>query len=126
MNINNIKPVSATSEVASVESMPPQVKADAAKMNKVQEMESSSKTKDKKGAFSNKETQEMVEVLNEFMDDLQTNLGFSIREDLNHQVVVEIKDRKTDELIKQIPTEEMLMIKEKMEELTGLIFDQSI
>ena len=69
---------------------------------------------------------EMAEILNEYMEDLQTNIGFHIREDLNHQVVVEIKDRNTNELIKQIPTEEMLKIKEKMEELTGLIFDQSV
>ncbi len=87
---------------------------------------------DKKAEASNttrdsiEESIEIADVLNEMMSELQTNIGFSIREDLNHQVVVEIKDRKTDELIKQIPTEEMLKIKEKMEELTGLIFDQSV
>jgi len=71
-----------------------------------------------------KKFEEIASILNEHMDDLQTNLGFSIRDDLNHLVIVEIKNRKTDELVKQIPAEELLMIKEKMEELTGLIFDQ--
>jgi flagellar protein FlaG len=76
--------------------------------------------------LSAKNTKELTEHMNEIMDDLQTSLGFSIREELNHQVVVEIKDRKTNELIKQIPSEELLVIKEKMEEFTGLIFDQSV
>ncbi|MCK5683839.1 flagellar protein FlaG, partial [bacterium] len=62
--------------------------------------------------------------LNELMDDLQTNLGFYIREDMDHQIVVEIKDKSTDELVRQIPSEEMLLIKDKMLELNGLIFDQ--
>jgi flagellar protein FlaG len=72
------------------------------------------------------EAKEMVEDLNEHMDTLQTHLGFSIREDLDRQVVVEIKNRKTDELIKQIPSEELLKIMENMKELTGIIFNQSV
>lgn len=70
-----------------------------------------------------KEVRELTAEMNELMDDLQTTLGFSIREDLNHQVVIEITNRETNELIKQIPSEELLNIKEKMEEFTGLIFD---
>ncbi len=76
--------------------------------------------------LSSKEAKELAQDMNELMDGLQTSLGFSIREELNHQVVVEITDRKTNELIKQIPSEELLTIKEKMEEFTGLIFDQSV
>ncbi|HAR34222.1 MAG TPA: hypothetical protein DCR95_09100 [Desulfobacter sp.] len=72
------------------------------------------------------EIKELAETLNEYMDDLQTDLGFFMHEKLNHQVIVEIKNRKTDELIKQIPSEELVMIKEKMAELTGLLFDTSI
>lgn len=73
--------------------------------------------------LSVKDAKELTLEMNEIMDDLQTSLGFSIREDLNHQVVVEIKDRETNELIKQIPSEELLEIKLKMEEFTGLILD---
>jgi flagellar protein FlaG len=72
------------------------------------------------------DTKKLVDELNEYMNDLQTQLGFSVREDLDHQVVVEIKNRKTEELLKQIPSEELLKIREKMEELTGFLFDQSV
>ncbi|MBA3011061.1 MAG: flagellar protein FlaG [Proteobacteria bacterium] len=81
---------------------------------------------EQKSRFSAEEAKQLAAQMNEIMDDLQTSLGFSIREDLNNQVVVEITDRKTKELIKQIPTEEMLAIKEKMEEFSGLFFDQKV
>lgn len=76
--------------------------------------------------LSTTEAKELTLEMNEIMDDLQTSLGFSIREELNHQVVVEIKNRETNELIKQIPAEELLDIRQKMKEFTGLIFDQSV
>lgn len=90
-----------------------------------------SSTEDKAAATSQKnikakEAEEIVEALNEYMDDLQTNLGFSIRKDLENQVVVEIKNRQTDELVRQIPSEELLTIMENMKELNGIIFDQSV
>ena len=72
------------------------------------------------------EIKELADTLNEYMDDLQTDLGFSMHEKLNHQVIVEIKNRKTNELVKQIPSEELMSIKEKMAELTGLLFDKSV
>ncbi|NWH04984.1 flagellar protein FlaG [Desulfobacter latus] len=72
------------------------------------------------------EIKKITDTLNEYMDDLQTDLGFFMHEKLNHQVVVEIKNRNTDELVKQIPAEELVRIKEKMAELTGLLFDKSV
>ncbi len=72
------------------------------------------------------EIKELADSLNEYMDGFQTDLGFSINEKLNHQVIVEIKNRKTDELVKQIPSEELVAIREKMAELTGLLFDKSV
>jgi len=79
-----------------------------------------------KSGLSAEEAQKMADVINEQMAELQTNLGFNIREDLNRKVIVEIKNRSTDELIRQIPSEELLTIMKKMEELTGLLFDESV
>jgi len=82
--------------------------------------------KDQENKLSAKELKEVASEINEIMDELQTSLGFTIREELGNQVVVEIKNRDTHELIKQIPSEELLAIKEKMEELTGLLLDHSV
>ena len=72
--------------------------------------------------------EQLISDMNEIMDNLnlKTKLGFSMRENHKHQVIIEIKNRDTDELIKQIPSEELLAIKEKIEEFTGLIFDQRV
>jgi flagellar protein FlaG len=96
------------------------------RIHKVKVVEQTTKPEGKgEEKLSSAEAKEMVENLNEYMDDLQTQLGFSIREDLNKQVVVEIKNRQTNELVKQIPSEELLQIMENMRELTGAILDQS-
>lgn len=92
----------------------------------VDSMEKSDKKDQQSKGLNASDTKKLVEELNEYMDDLQTQLGFSIREDMDHQVVVEIKNRETEELLKQIPSEELLKIREKMEELTGFLFDQSV
>ena len=135
MNINNISTIPAPAEISGVDPNFTTVKDTTGKDAVFRpEVIQGSKAVDTNTAAevtdaerSNlEEAMEMAEVLNEYMDDLQTNIGFHIREDMNRQVVVEIKDKNTNELIKQIPTEEMLKIKEKMEELTGLIFDQSV
>ncbi len=77
-------------------------------------------------AVSAEQAKQLTDELNTYMNDLQTNLGFSFREDLKNQIIVEIKNRQTDDIVKQIPTEELLQIKEKMIELTGLLFDQKV
>lgn len=87
----------------------------------------SGKVPDSASKESNSEkTQEMADALNDIMNDLGTNLGFSIREDMDNRVVVEVKNSKTNELIRQIPSEELLKIMEKMEALSGIIFDGKV
>lgn len=135
MNINNISTQAAPPEAVSVTTTftpsAAQVKSDTVenldKIQKTQTLQNQTKAKEQEEKpSSTEEMQELTEELNEYMDDLQTNLGFYVKEDKKHQIIVEIKNRKTDELVKQIPSEELLTIKEKMEELTGLIFDAKV
>ena len=72
------------------------------------------------------DAKKMVDELNDYMDELQTSLGFSVTQDPENKIVFQIKDRNTDEVIRQIPTEEIQKIKEKMNELTGLLLDQHV
>ena len=66
-------------------------------------------------------------------DDLQNNL--KVLHDVNlqftvhqatGQVIVAVTDRKSGELIREIPSSEMLKLSAKLEEMMGLIFDQKI
>ncbi len=103
-----------------------QLKNDTVENNRQTRQMNGKKTEEQKTVLSPKEAKDLTLEMNEIMDDLQTSLGFSIREGLNRQVVVEIKNRETNELIKQIPSEELLEIRQKMVEFTGLIFNQSV
>ena len=68
------------------------------------------------------DVQEMVEALEEMTKTLQTKLNFSINEGTN-DVVVKVLDKDTDEVIKQFPPEELLELQEKMQDLTGFLFN---
>jgi flagellar protein FlaG len=120
----NINTSTAVKEIAPLETGAPS-RAGTAENNQIRQLPGRAK-EEQNQVLSTQEAKELTREMNEIMDDLQTSLGFSIREELNHQVVVEIKNRETNELIKQIPAEELLDIRQKMKEFTGLIFDQSV
>ena len=127
MNINNINAEAMQSEASSIEASTVQVLTPE-KIKTMQPQQNVQKT-DKAAqdqALSPEDMKEITEDLNDYMNDLQTNLRFSMYEKLDHQVVVQVKNRATDELIKQIPSEELLELRVKMEELSGLLFDQTI
>lgn len=121
----NINTSTAVKEMAPLEAAGAPSRTSAAENNQIRQLPGRAK-EEQNQILSTTEAKELTREMNEIMDDLQTSLGFSIREELNHQVVVEIKNRETNELIKQIPTEELLDIRQKMKEFTGLIFDQSV
>ena len=127
MNINNINVGAATIEPPPVEGPIPQVApADMDSVAKAEIIKPKEEQKTDTETLSTEDTEQITEDLNGYMNHLQTNLRFSMYEKLDHQVVVEIKNRETDELIKQIPSEELLEIRVKMEELTGLLLDEKI
>lgn len=74
------------------------------------------------------EAKEVMEVLESFQDlseTLRTKLNFSVHEEGN-EIVVKVIDKETDQLIRQIPSEEMLELQDKMEDLAGFLFSQNV
>lgn len=69
-----------------------------------------------------------VAKLNDHLQTINRDLHFSI-DDASGQTVVKVVNSETDELIRQIPSEEVLRIsqtiKEQVENLTGLIIESS-
>jgi flagellar protein FlaG len=53
------------------------------------------------------------------------NVKFSVHQ-VSGQVLVAVTDEDTGEIIRQIPSEEMVELSMKLEEMMGLIFDQKI
>ncbi len=74
-------------------------------------------------AVSPQELQEAVDSMNDFVKSLPNTLNFSIDKDTG-RTVVQVIDQATDEVIKQIPSEEMLAISKAIDKLKGLLIEQ--
>jgi flagellar protein FlaG len=71
-----------------------------------------------------KEIAKAVEEMQQRLDALgNTRLNFRVLEKPN-EVVVQVSDRKSGELVRQFPSEEALKLRAKLQELTGLLFDE--
>lgn len=61
--------------------------------------------------------------VNKVMERLSPNLEFSIDED-SQRTIVKVVDRGTNEVIRQIPTEEVLDIAKALDQMKGLLISQ--
>jgi flagellar protein FlaG len=76
--------------------------------------------------FTSEELEAAVRNLNDYVQNVQRNLQFNIDDDSGH-TVIKVIDSKTEELIRQIPSEELLAVARhirEMEEQQGVIFQQ--
>jgi len=85
-----------------------------------------------KNNYSNKvssmtpaEVEESVEEINHFLQGMKRNLSFSIDEDSGHSIIM-VKDSESDEVIRQIPSEELMVLRKKMDYVVGILFDAKV
>lgn len=64
-----------------------------------------------------------VEKLNNQMNSLGTNVQFGFNDKIN-TLFVDVVERSTGKPIRKIPTEEAMLLSEKMQEIIGTIFDK--
>lgn len=62
-----------------------------------------------------------VEDINHFFQTAQRSLAFSLDEASGH-IVMQIRDSQTNELIRQIPGEDVLKLAKQLDDLTGVLF----
>lgn len=62
-----------------------------------------------------------VRKISDFVRTIRRDLEFSVDE-VTGQTVIRVRDAKTEELIRQIPPEEILAIARQLEEVTGVLF----
>ena len=72
-----------------------------------------------------KEVQEVVEDVQQYLQQLNIRLSFKLH-DKTGDLVVRVLDKDTGEVIRQIPPEEMLKLREKLEELTGVLLNGKV
>ncbi len=74
---------------------------------------------------SSAELAKMAEEIQGRFDSMGATLGFSIRDE-SEDIVMEVRERESGDLIRQIPSEEILALREKLNELVGLLFDKQV
>jgi flagellar protein FlaG len=72
---------------------------------------------------SNEELAEAVKNIQARLDVMRTRLGFVLHNETD-DVIIEVTDRKSGELIRQIPSEEVMELRARLDELVGILFDQ--
>jgi len=66
-----------------------------------------------------------VEEANAFVQNMQRNLSFTVDEELG-EPIISVTDMETDEVIRQIPSEELVVLRKKMDDVVGILFDTKV
>lgn len=69
--------------------------------------------------------EQSVKDLNHLVQELQRELNFSVDE-ASGEMVVKVVDRKTDEVVRQIPAEDVLKLRQRLEQATGALFSDKV
>jgi flagellar protein FlaG len=67
---------------------------------------------------------DVVSNLNNLVRDLQRELQFSVDED-SGSTIIKVVDRETDEVVRQIPSEDLVNLRKRLEEAAGVFFEDS-
>ena len=134
--INSINTASQTIEQKSStiipsKSPPPADESNVYRLRQVEEKKQVEETPqpEEKAVEEKKEEKISQEMLNELSSDIETlhsvGLSFAQHEDTG-RTMVEVMDRDTQQVIRQIPAEDILDMAAKMEEMIGLLFDEKV
>jgi len=99
-----------------------QISATKSEPISVQESLRESEVESEEPQQSIEETRDIVESLNNAMSLLQRGVAFQVDEN-TERTIVKIIDRETSETIKQFPSEDLVKLIERMQEMQSLLFD---
>jgi flagellar protein FlaG len=92
----------------------------AAAASSSQSQSASEEPADKAAEVSSEELMQAVEEMNEYFQNVQRNIHFSVDDDTG-TTVVKVIESDTEEVIRQIPSEEILALSKYIEESAGRI-----
>lgn len=77
--------------------------------------------------MSQKEVEKVMEEVQRRLDAIGGNLKLSFDEfEETNAIVVQVKDKTSNELVRQFPSEDLLQLRAKLDDLIGLLFDESV
>ena len=74
-------------------------------------------------APTSRQVEDAVKEFKSFAQDIQRNLDFSV-DDSSGKFVVKVIDGDSGKLVRQIPSEELLKLTERLEDLRSLLFEE--
>ena len=83
----------------------------------------SSASEDRNGASEAQDLEETVAQIQNTVDRIDSQVQFSVEEDLN-RVVVKVVERDSGELIRQFPPEEVLRVQRFFDEQSGILIEE--
>jgi flagellar protein FlaG len=81
--------------------------------------------RDKLQDVSREEVEQAADEISSFVQNIQRNLNFSVHDDTG-KPVIKVTDRETDEVIRQIPTEEVLQLQRFINDASGVLFKAKV
>ncbi len=78
------------------------------------------------GTLSKGEMEKILAQVQARIDSIGGNLTLGLNEyKPTKDIVVQVKDRRNDKVIRQFPSEDLLKLQAKLEDLAGILFDES-
>jgi flagellar protein FlaG len=124
--IPNIKPLAlepwlvSEQSVKEPASVKPIAKGEEASFRKLRK-ESTSSQRDASSTLDSGKTNNLAQQIQSYLSEFHVNLNFEVSNETG-QVVVKVINTDTKEVIRQIPPEDLLKVRDKLEELRGVLF----
>jgi flagellar protein FlaG len=129
VEVKKITPVNNITKVAQTQSAPKEnvLNQNVSKENAQQGLKNQqvSESKNGKTRVDKKDAETIVEIMNKAAELYNHQLNFEVYEDTS-RMYVQIIDKNTHEVIKQIPSEEMLELSAKIQEMVGIMLDKYV
>jgi len=79
-----------------------------------------------KATMSKDDAEKLMAQVQTRLDSIGGNLKLGLNEYRpTNDIVIQVKDRRNDKLIRQFPSEELLKLQARLEDLVGILFDES-
>jgi len=76
----------------------------------------------KKSSPDSRETKDLIKEVQSYLEDLDIQFDFSVSEKTG-DLVIKVIDRETGNVIRQIPPDDLMALREKLKELRGVLLD---
>jgi flagellar protein FlaG len=75
--------------------------------------------------LSSKERDSLLKQLNKTLEAFDTHVSLTL-DDKSHQTVIKVIDNNTGKVVRQIPSEQLMRVSERITELLGVIYDKKM